>query len=63
MLDDKINWTENVKNVSKRLAFNNFKIACARKYFSQPALVKLHKATSIPVMEYGSTVGGGGGWL
>ena len=52
-------WERHIAEVTKRISFNNARLRMLRNILSRDVLIKIFNATSIPIIDYASSVWGG----
>ena len=58
-IDNQLKWERHIAEVIKRISFNNARLRVLRNILPRDVLIKIFNATSIPIIDYASSVWGG----
>ena len=58
-IDNQLKWERHIAEVTKRISFNNARLRMLRNILPRDVLIKIFNATSIPIIDYASSVWGG----
>ena len=58
VIDNQLKWEKHITEVTKRISFNNARLRMLRSILPRDVLIKIFNATSIPIIDYASTVWG-----
>ena len=56
VIDNQLKWERHIAEVTKRLSFNNARLRMLRSILPRDVLMNIFNATSIPIIDYASTV-------
>ena len=59
VIDNQLKWERHITEVTKRTSFNNARLRMLRNILPRDVLIKIFNATSIPIIDYASSVWGG----
>ena len=59
VIDNQLKWERHITEVTKRISFNNARLRMLRNILPRDVLIKIFNATSIPIIDYASSVWGG----
>ena len=56
VIDNRLKWDKHITDVTKRVSFNNYRLRMLRHILPRDVLWQIFKATSIPIVDYASSV-------
>ena len=59
VIDNQFKWERYITEVTKRISFNNARLRMLRNILLRDVLIKIFNATSIPIIDYASSLWGG----